>query len=166
MPCSCFILATPSLPNFMPLGFHSTINLLLSVEMSRSWWGESLLAWADHFFSAISPWWTQQSYHACTVKWSWCKPNGTRVSGGQGTSLWLQWVCWIGPFKAEGILLSLHVSLWFRVEFLCLKHRRPENSLVHTAWSRFLFSVGINSLCEENINVCVRTSLNSADPLV
>lgn len=83
-PRSCFILATPSLPNFMPLGFHSTINLLLSMEVSRSWWGNPPLAWADHFFSAISPWWARQSYHACTLKWSWCSPNGTGVGGGRG----------------------------------------------------------------------------------
>ena len=81
-PRSCFILPAPSLPNFMPLGFHFTINLLLSMEMSRSWWGNPPLAWADHFFSAISPWWTWQSYHARTVKWSWCNPNGTGIGGG------------------------------------------------------------------------------------
>lgn len=80
-PRSCFILATPSLPNFMPLGFHSTINLLLSMGV-RSWWGNPPLPWADHFFSAVSPWWAWQSYHACTLKWSWCSPNGTGVGGG------------------------------------------------------------------------------------
>lgn len=86
-PRSCFILASPSLPNFMPLDFHSTINLLLCMEMSRSWWWNSPLAWEDHFFSAISPRWAWQSYSACPVKWSWCNPKGTRVGGNEDLSL-------------------------------------------------------------------------------
>jgi len=86
-PHSCFVLAAPSLTNFMPLGFHSTINLLLSMEMCRSWWGNIPLAWRDHFLSAVSPQWAWQRYHACTVQWSWCNPNGTRVGGEEDLSL-------------------------------------------------------------------------------
>lgn len=67
MPRSCVILAAPSLPNFMLLAFHSTINLLLSMEMSRSWWGNPPLAWANHF-SAISPWWTW--YPSTNAQWN------------------------------------------------------------------------------------------------
>lgn len=140
------------------LGFHSTINLLLSMEMCRNWWGNHSLAWADRFFSAISLWWTWP------VQPSWRNPKGTGGGGGWGPLFGFSG-CWVGPSKAEDLLLSLHASLWFRVE-LILKHRRPENSLVHTVWSRFLFPVGINSLCEQIINVCVRTSRNSTAPLV
>lgn len=139
--------------------FQLHINLLLSMEKSRSEWGTLPLAWADHFVSAISPWWSWQSYHTCTGKWNWGQ-WGTKTPFLASVGV-LDWA-----LKAEGSLLSPQVSLWFRVEFLFLEHRRPENFLVHTAWSWFLFFIGINTLCEQNINVCVRTSLNPANPLV
>lgn len=100
-PRSCFILASPSLPNVMPLGFHSTINLLLGMEMSRSWWGNPPLAWADHFFSAISPQWAWQSYHACPVKWSWCNPNGTGAGGGRGPLFGFSECVGLGPSRLK-----------------------------------------------------------------
>lgn len=113
--------------------FQLHINLLLSLEKSRSEWGNLPLAWADHFVLVVSPWWLWQSYHKCTVKWNqwnwewWGTRTPVLASGGV-----LDWA-----LKAKGSLLSPQVSLWLRVEFLFLKHRRPEISLVHTAWSCF-----------------------------
>lgn len=161
-PCSCFILAVPSLPNILALGFSSTLTFcsvwksLIVSEKTFPWLEQTILC------QTISPWWCWQSHHTCTAKWN----------------RW-HWECWgtKAPFlasvgvldwalKAEGSLLSPQVSLWFRVEFLFLRHRRPGNSLVHTAWSCFLVFIAINSPCEQNINMCVRTSLNPANPLV
>lgn len=132
-----------------PSQFQLQIKLLLSMEKSRSEWGNLPLAWADHAVLAISPWWSWQSYHTCTVKWN----QWHWESWGTKTPLWLQWMLdW--ALKAKGSLFSPQVSLWFRAEFLFLKHRRPGNSFVHTAWSYVLFFIGINSVWTEHQCVC------------
>lgn len=113
--------------------FQLHINLLLSMEESRSEWGKLPLAWADHVVSAISPWWWWQSHHTFTVRWNrwhW-RLWGTKAPFLASLGV-LDWA-----LKAEGRLLSPRVSLWFRVEFLFLKHRRPENSLVHNSMKLF-----------------------------
>lgn len=64
-----FTFTIPSLPNFMPVGFHSTINLLFSMEMSGNQWGNPPLASAGYFFAALCLQWTWQSYCSGTGKW-------------------------------------------------------------------------------------------------
>lgn len=64
-----FTLTIPSLPNFMSVGFHSTINLLFSMEMSENRWGNPPLASAGYFFAALCLQWTWQSYCAGAARW-------------------------------------------------------------------------------------------------
>lgn len=83
-----------------PSWFQLHINLLLSMEKSRSEWGNLPLAWANHFMLAISPWWSWQTYHTCTVKWNWCHWEGW---GTKTPPFWLQWMCWIGPSRLKAV---------------------------------------------------------------
>lgn len=81
--------------------FQLHINLLLSLERSRSEWGNLPLAFgADHFMLAIFAWWSWQSHHTCTVKWNQCHWEwwGTKTP-----PFWFQWVCWIGPSRLKAV---------------------------------------------------------------
>lgn len=132
--------------------FELHINLLLSMEKSRSEWGNLPLVWADHLVLAISPWWSWQSSHTFTVRWNqwhweWWGTESPCLASVAVLDLAL---------RAKGSLLSPQASLWFRVEFLFLKHRRPENSLVHTAWSGFFFCFSLElTLCVNRTSMCV-----------
>lgn len=99
MPHSCLILATPYQTSCLLV---STTQLTVwSMEMSRSWWGNPPVAWADHFLSAISPRWAQQSRHMCTVRGRWCSPNGTGVGGGWGPLFGFSECVGLGPSRLK-----------------------------------------------------------------
>lgn len=88
--------------------FQLHIHLLLSMEKSRSEWGNLPLAWADHLVLAISPWWSWQSYHTFTVKWNWWHGDwwGTKTPCLASVAVLDL------ALKAKGSLLSPQVSLY------------------------------------------------------
>lgn len=121
-------LAIPSLKNFTSVGFHSAVNLLLSMEVSQI--SEETLPWLEKTISS------QPLVLLCRHSRRWvqstCHQNqwGRRLLLSSGE-------CWARGWKSAAF--SPH-HLVIQVEFLFLKHRRAENSLVHPVWSRiFLF---------------------------
>lgn len=101
---SCFISAVPSLPDILPLGFSSTLTFC---SVWKSEWENLPLAWADHFLSAGSPWWSWQSYHTCTVKWN----RWHRGRWGSRTPFLASVDVWAWALKAEGILFVPRLAL-------------------------------------------------------
>lgn len=110
-----FTFTIPSLPNFMPVGFHSTINLLFSMEMSGNQWGNPPLASAGYFFAALCLQWTWQSYCAGTAKWMELGAIQMAPESAETSFSLTSVSIGLGPPKAESMLLPLHISLWFRV---------------------------------------------------
>lgn len=142
-----------------PSQFQLHIKLLLSMEKSRSVWGNLPLAWADHAVLAISPWWSWQSYHTCTVKWN----QWHWEWWGTKTPLWLQWMLdW--ALKAKGCFLP-RLACDSGQSFSFWNTGGQETPLYIQHEVMFCFSLEL-TLCEQNINVCVKTSLNPANPLV
>lgn len=102
---------------------------------SRNRWGNPPLAREDHFFSAVWPRWPWQS--SCAGTATGMKVGAIHMpleSVGTPAAPWLRWAlgsrlkvcCFLSasPCGSGGVSLSE-------------TQRRPENSLVHTAWSRF-----------------------------
>lgn len=96
---STLILAVPSLPNTLPLGFTSTLtfcSVWKSLEVS-----EEPFLWLEQIISCQP--FPLGDHGNPTTRAQGNEIGGTGDSGGQRPPFWLQWVCWIGPSRLKAV---------------------------------------------------------------
>lgn len=143
-----------------PSQFQLHIKLLLSMEKSRSEWGNLPLAWADHAVLAISP----GDHGNPTTLAQWNEISGTGSRGGQRPLCGFSG-CWIGSSRLKAVCFLPRLACDSGQSFSFWNTGGQETPLYIQHEVMFCFSLEL-TLCEQNINVCVRTSLNPANPLV